>query len=122
MKRHHFTALRFDDAIVVTDDINLLLSCCVRALDNDKVLKKSDKDAIFSDDRSRLFVDRRHVLMTLSLKYGAPRTIKEIGEMFNRTHATVLHARTKCANLIGSDRHLTKIFNSYEDQFKNAIK
>ncbi len=122
MKRHPFDGLRFNDAVVVTDDVTQLLSCCVKALDNDTALKEDDKQFVFGQNRVRRFVDRRHVLMTLSLKYGSPLTISDIGSMFNRDHATVLHARQKCVNLIGADRHFTKIYNQYEDHFKHGIK
>lgn len=122
MKRKVFNGLRFNDAVVVTDDVTQLLSCCVKALDNDTALKDDDKRFVFGNNRTQRFVDRRHVLMTLSLKYGSPLTITDIGNMFNRNHATVLHARQKCVNLMGLDRHFTKIFNQYEDHFKHGIK
>jgi len=115
-------ALSFYNAVNVTDDKFLLMAICIECLNDDMAMTETERDDVFGANRRQLITDRRHILMTLCMKYGSPVTLTSLAEMFNKHHATLISARNKCANLIYNDRHFTKTWKSYEIKFKQSIQ
>jgi hypothetical protein len=113
--------LQFFNAVNVTDDKFLLMAICVECLNDDHALTDRERDDVFGANRRQQITDRRHILMTLCMKYGSPVTLTNLSTMFNKHHATLINARNKCARIISIDRHFKRIYKNYESKFEQSI-
>jgi|TARA_B110001452_G_scaffold165130_1_gene137848 hypothetical protein len=114
--------LRFFNAVNVTDDKFFLMAICIECLNDDQALTETEREDVFGANRRQLITDRRHILMTLCMKYGSPVTLTSLAKMFKKHHATLINARNKCAMLIYNDRYFTKTWKNYERKFIESIQ
>ena len=70
-----------------------------------------DIDLITSKKRQRNIVDARHIFCYLASKAYGRFTLKQIGGLINRDHASVLHAKRKVKDLIEYDREMNGLVN-----------
>ena len=68
-----------------------------------------DIDLITSKKRQREIVDARHIFCYLASKAYGRFTLKQIGAIVNRDHASVLHAKRKVKDLMEYDREMNAL-------------
>ncbi len=68
-----------------------------------------DIDLITSKKRQRDIVDARHIFCYLASKAYGRFTLKQIGAVVNRDHASVLHAKRKVKDLMQYDREMSGV-------------
>jgi hypothetical protein len=71
-----------------------------------------DVDMITSKKRQRHIVDARHIFCFLASKAYGRFTLKQIGGLINRDHASVLHAKKKVKDLMQYDREMNSLINT----------
>ena len=72
-----------------------------------------------SKDRHRRLADLRHIAIWLILK-NTRLTLKEVGELFERDHSTILHAKKKVLYL--KDNGLCDTVNEIESALRDEGK
>jgi hypothetical protein len=71
-----------------------------------------DVDLITSKKRQRNIVDARHIFCYLASKAYGRFTLKQIGGIVNRDHASVLHAKRKVKDLMEYDKEMNMLVNT----------
>jgi chromosomal replication initiator protein len=65
---------------------------------------KVDKRDLLSTTRKRDVVEARYIAITLILNANPEMTLKEVGDIFNRDHSTVIYARETYNKLIALEK------------------
>jgi hypothetical protein len=69
-------------------------------------------DDVTSKKRQREITDARHIFCYLASKAYGRHTLKQIGKLVNRDHASVLHAKRKVIDLMEFDREINAVVNA----------
>lgn len=104
LKKNKMTGIRFN---AYRRDANTIIKL---VYDKYGVTQKQIK----STSRERKLVYPRHIIMYLLQKYSKM-SLKCIGEIFNRDHTTVMHARTSIQNLMETDGIIRNEVSDLED-------
>lgn len=73
------------------------------------VLMLSPYDLI-GNSQKREIVDARYIAMHLILRYNPKMTLRIVGKVFTRNHATVIHARATVNNLLRFNKYFKGVY------------
>lgn len=73
---------------------------------------------IFGKNRKREYVLARHLTMYFIKELHAEVSLKQLGEMFDRDHSTVIHGLTSISDQLATSGKFRKFVSSIEEDIK----